>query len=409
MANIAILGYGTVGSGVAEVIRVNQDIVSSKAGEPVNVKYILDLREFPGDVNEKKIVHDFNVILNDPEVSVVVETMGGLNPSYEFSKQALSAGKSMCTSNKELVAEHGLELMQIAREHGANYLFEASCGGAIPVIRPLNSALTADKLTGLAGIFNGTTNYILTKMTNEGRDFNDVLREAQEMGYAEKNPSADVDGWDTCRKLSILSSLAYGTHVSYEDIHTEGITRTEVADIRYAEALGMKLKLVGVSTRNPDGISAIVSPMMMPESSPLYAVDDVYNAIEVTGNMFDKVMFYGKGAGKLPTGSAVVSDVVDCIANAGKSIMHDIAPEGTVMVPKEEMKHGFFMRIEGSQDEKSGEIEAAFGRVVYVRAKDAEDEFGVLTGEMKEKEFNEKAAKVEGVIKFIRTYVEKEA
>ena len=408
MVNIAILGYGTVGSGVADVIRTNQEIVSKTSGQEIRVKHILDLRTFPGDPMEKRIVHDFNIILEDPEIKVVVETMGGCDPAYEFSKAALMAGKSVCTSNKELVAEHGIELMKIAKENGVNYLFEASCGGAIPIIRPLNSCLTADMLTEVAGIFNGTTNYILTKMTTEGRNFNDVLKEAQDMGYAEKNPSADVDGWDTCRKLAILSSLAYGKHVSYEDIDTEGITGIEVCDIEYATELNHKIKLIGMSNRGLDGISAIVCPMLVPSDSSLYEVNDVFNAIQVTGNMFDKVMFYGRGAGKLPTGSAVVSDVVDCIKNADKQIMLPIETGNTIMVSKDTMKHGFLIRVSGDADERAGEIEEVFGKVKFVRLPEADGEFGALTGVMTEAEFKKKIVNIEGVIKTIRTYSEKE-
>ena len=408
MVNIAILGYGTVGSGVADVIRTNQEIVRKTSGQEIRVKHILDLRTFPGDPMEKRIVHDFNVILEDPEIKVVVETMGGCSPAFEFSKAALEAGKSVCTSNKELVAEHGIELLKTAKKHGVNYLFEASCGGAIPIIRPLNSCLTADMLTEVAGIFNGTTNYILTKMTTEGRNFDDVLKEAQEMGYAEKNPSADVDGWDTCRKLAILSSLAYCKHVSYEDIDTEGITGIEVADIEYATALHHKIKLIGMSNRGLDGISAIVAPMLVPSDSSLYEVNDVFNAIQVTGNMFDKVMFYGRGAGKLPTGSAVVSDVVDCIRNADKDIMLPIETGNTIMVSKDTMKHGFLIRISGDPDEMAEKIESIFGKVQFVSLPEREGEFGVLTGVMNESEFKKKIGNIEGVIKTIRTYSEKE-
>lgn len=238
MINIAVLGYGTVGSGVVEVINTNHASINKKAGDEINIKYVLDLRDFPGDPVEKILVHDYEVIVNDPEVDIVVEVMGGVNPAYTFTKRALEAGKSVCTSNKELVAQHGTELMAIAKEKNINYLFEASCGGGIPIIRPLNSSLTADEIDEVTGILNGTTNYILTKMTTEGSDFADVLKDAQEKGYAERNPEADVEGYDACRKIAILSSLAYGSHIDYKDVYTEGITKITATDIKYAKHMG---------------------------------------------------------------------------------------------------------------------------------------------------------------------------
>ena len=231
MIQIAVLGYGTVGSGVVEVINTNHSSINKKAGEEINIKYVLDLRDFPGDPIQEKIVHDFDVILNDPEIKIVVEVMGGVEPAYTFTKKALLAGKSVCTSNKELVARHGAELLEIARERNINYLFEASCGGGIPIIRPLNSSLTADEIDEITGILNGTTNYILTEMAEKGSDFADVLKEAQNLGYAERNPEADVEGYDACRKIAILSSLAFGRQVDYEDIYTEGISKITATDI----------------------------------------------------------------------------------------------------------------------------------------------------------------------------------
>ena len=252
MIQIAVLGYGTVGSGVVEVINTNHSSINKKAGEEINIKYVLDLRDFPGDPIQEKIVHDFDVILNDPEIKIVVEVMGGVEPAYTFTKKALLAGKSVCTSNKELVARHGAELLEIARERNINYLFEASCGGGIPIIRPLNSSLTADEIDEITGILNGTTNYILTEMAEKGSDFADVLKEAQNLGYAERNPEADVEGYDACRKIAILSSLAFGRQVDYEDIYTEGISKITATDIKYAKAMGQMIKLLAVS-RKVDG------------------------------------------------------------------------------------------------------------------------------------------------------------
>ena len=301
MVKIAVLGYGTVGSGVVEVFRENRGSISKKAGEEIEVKYVLDLRDFPGDPVEKILVHDYQVILEDPEVRVVVETMGGLKPAYEFTKQALLAGKSVCTSNKELVARHGAELMETAREHSVNYLYEASCGGGIPIIRPLCTCLTADEIDEVSGILNGTTNYILTKMTSDGTDFETALHEAQEKGYAERNPEADVEGYDACRKIAILSSLAFGSQVDYQDIYTEGITKITAEDIKYAQAIGVSIKLLATSRRVEGGVYAMVSPVMIGASNPLYSVSGVFNAIFVHGNMLGDAMFYGSGAGKLPT------------------------------------------------------------------------------------------------------------
>ena len=320
MVKAAILGYGTVGSGVAEVLSCNQELIAKRAGNPIEVKYILDLRDFPGDPNETKVVHDIEVILQDPEISIVCETMGGNEPAYTFSKRALEAGKSVCTSNKELVANHGAELLRLARENGCNYFFEASVGGGIPIIRPINNCLTAERIVEVSGILNGTTNYILTKMEQEGMLFEEALGQAQALGYAERNPEADVEGYDACRKIAILSSLAFGQQVDFEDIYTEGITSITAEDIRYATAMNKSIKLLGNSWRVDGKIYAMVCPMLLDNAHPLSGVNDVFNAIFVRGNMVDETMFYGKGAGKLSTASAVAADVVDCVKHTGKNI-----------------------------------------------------------------------------------------
>lgn len=321
MINIAVLGYGTVGSGVVEVIRTNHTSINKKAGEYINIKYVLDLRDFPGDPVEEVLVHDFETIINDPEIQIVVEVMGGVEPAYTFTKRALEAGKSVCTSNKELVAKHGVELLAIAKERDINYLFEASCGGGIPIIRPLNSSLTADEIDEITGILNGTTNYILSQMAENGSDFDEVLKDAQDKGYAERNPEADVEGYDACRKIAILSSLAFGDHVDYEDIYTEGITKITATDIKYAKVMGTSIKLLATSKKVGDKFYAMVSPVMIDRKSPLYSVNDVFNAIFVHGNVLGDAMFYGSGAGKLPTASAVVADVVDCAKHLHRNIM----------------------------------------------------------------------------------------
>lgn len=318
---IAIMGFGVVGSGVGEVITKNQDNLIKKCGEPIEIAHILDLRDFP-DSEFKCFTKDFNDILNDPEVGIVVETMGGTKPAYEFSKQLLLAGKSVITSNKELVAAHGTELLKIARERNLNYLFEASVGGGIPIIRPMFSCLTAGEATDVFGILNGTTNYILTQMFQKGETFDNALRAAQQKGYAEADPTADVEGHDTCRKIAILSALAFGNEVLTERIPTEGITKITAEDVAYAEKLGYSIKLIGHATKAKDGgVYAAVFPAFVPKSNPLAGINDVFNGIIVKGEDLGDVMFYGRGAGKLPTANAVVADVVDAIKHQGVNII----------------------------------------------------------------------------------------
>ena len=403
MIKVAVLGYGTVGSGVVEVFRVNQDTINKNVGEEVEIKYVLDLRDFPGDPVEKVLVHDFEEIVNDPEVKIVVEVMGGLNPSFHFVKRCLESGKSVCTSNKELVAQHGTDLLQTAKEHHVNFLFEASCGGGIPIIRPLYQALTADKIDEVSGILNGTTNYILSKMASDGSDFEEVLKKAQDMGYAERNPEADVEGYDACRKIAILSSLAFGNYVDYKDIYTEGITKITATDIKYAQAIGTSIKLLAVSKKTEKGTYAMVSPVMIDSSNSLYSVNDVFNAVSVHGNMLGDAMFYGKGAGKLPTASAVVEDVVEAAKNLDKTVMGDGWDSKKLeLMPLDEVPGRFFVRIKGSTASVLATVEAAFGEVDPVTIPSLEDEFAFITGEMTEAGYREKAAKVEGIISMIR-------
>ena len=357
MIKVAVLGYGTVGSGVVEVIETNREFIERRTPEGIGVKYILDLRDFPGDPFESKVVHDFNVILNDDEVAVVCETMGGVGPAYQFTKQALERGKSVCTSNKELVAKHGPELLEIARSHRCNYLFEASVGGGIPIIRPLNSSLTAERVEEITGILNGTTNYILTKMAAEGADFGEVLKEAQEKGYAERNPEADVEGHDACRKIAILASLMTGKYVDSEKVFTEGITKITSADFAYAEAAGYSVKLLGRAKVLGDETLAMVAPFLIPGEHPLATVRDVFNAVYVTGNMLGDSMYYGRGAGKLPTASAVVSDVVDCARHQGKVITCLWDKEEARLADVDESSRAFFVRAKVCARER---VAAAF-------------------------------------------------
>ena len=402
MIKIAVLGYGTVGSGVVEVFQTNRESIAGKAGQEIEVKYVPDLREFPGDPVEKVLVHDFETILQDPEVAIVVETMGGTHPAYDFSKQALEAGKSVCTSNKELVAKHGQELMTIAKAKGVNYLFEASCGGGIPIIRPLHNALTADVIDEITGILNGTTNYILSKMTSDGSDFADVLKEAQEKGYAERNPEADVEGHDACRKIAILSSIAYGKQVDFEDIYTEGITKITATDIKYAQAIGARVKLLASSRKSPEGICAMVSPVLIDASNPLYSVQDVFNAIFVHGNMLGDAMFYGSGAGKLPTASAVSADVIDCAKNPHTDIMASWTADKQELVDIGQVRGRFFVRVEGSLEDKQAQIEKTFGKVEPICLPGVTGEFAFLTEEMTEAAYKEKAEQTAGIISMIR-------
>lgn len=403
MIKVAVLGYGTVGSGVVEVFRENQDILNKNVGEEVEIKYVLDLREFPGDPVEKVLVHDFETIVNDPEVKIVVEVMGGLNPSFNFVKRCLESGKSVCTSNKELVAQHGTDLLQTAKEHQVNFLFEASCGGGIPIIRPLYQALTADRLDEVSGILNGTTNYILSKMASDGSDFEEVLKKAQDKGYAERNPEADVEGYDACRKIAILSSLAFGNYVDYKDIYTEGITKITAADIKYAQAIGASIKLLAVSRRTEKGTYAMVSPVMIDSSNSLYSVNGVFNAVSVHGNMLGDAMFYGRGAGKLPTASAVVADVVEAAKNPNQTVMGDGWDSSKLeLMPLDEVSSRFFVRINGSTASVLPTVESAFGEVDPVTIPSMDGEFAFITSEMTEAEYKEKAAKLEGIIGMIR-------
>ncbi len=398
MINVAVLGYGTVGSGVVEVINKNQDIVNKRAGQEIKVKYVLDLRDFPGDPVQEILVHDYNIILNDPEVDIVVEVMGGINPAYGFVKSALEAGKSVATSNKELVAAHGAELLKVAKNNNVNFLFEASVGGGIPVIRALIRSLTADDITEITGILNGTTNYILSKMSAEGSDFDSVLKKAQEKGYAERNPEADVEGYDACRKIAILTSLVCGKQVDYQDIYTEGITKITDTDIKYAKAMGCTIKLFGTSKFEEDSIYSMVAPFVIPTDHVLGNVNDVFNGVFMHGNMLGDTMFYGKGAGKLPTASAVVSDVVDEAKHMGKNIMTIWEEEKIELGNILERKCKFFARVKSSK----ADIENTFGAVTYVEIPDVSDEVAFVTEVISEGDFQEKIKNLD-LVSRIRT------
>ncbi len=396
MIQVAVMGYGTVGSGVVEVLNVNKESIAKRAGEELNVKYVLDLRDFPGDPVQEVITHNFDDIVNDAEVKVVAEVMGGIEPAYTFTKKCLLAGKSVCTSNKALVEKHGAELLAIARENNVNYLYEASVGGGIPIIRPLHTSLTADVIEEISGILNGTTNYILSKMTFEGSDFDEVLKDAQAKGYAERNPEADVEGHDAGRKIAILTSLISGKKASFEDIYVEGITKITPADINYAKKLGRAIKLLGTSKKIGDTYSIMVAPKLIPAGHPLYSVNDVFNAIFVRGNMLGDSMFYGSGAGKLPTASAVAGDIVEA-AMADGNTGHFWTEEKVALADLSTVTHKFFVRT----TENADAVKAVFGEVQILSDVEA-GEIGFVTECMSEAQYREKAEKLNGIISMIR-------
>ncbi len=408
MINIAVLGYGVVGSGVVEVLRMNKGIIDANAGKKVRIKYVLDIIDFPNDPVQEFIVHDFDTILNDEEVDIVVEAMGGLEPAYTFVKQALLYKKHVCTSNKALVAEYGNELIKYAKENNVSFLFEASCGGGIPIIRPLNTAMVADDISSIVGILNGTTNYILTHMEKESLSFDDVLREAQRLGYAEKNPASDIEGTDTCRKLAILSSIAYDNYFDYKEIKTEGITNIDINDMLYAKAIDKKIKLLGFSKKEDgENTFAIVAPFLISNNNPLYNVNDVLNAILVHGNAVNDVMYYGSGAGKLPTASAVVSDIVEIAKNIDRHIPLRWNSEKLELSDIKDIKFRYFVRIKGNKNEMQDELEHIFGSLKKVISLDEiYGEFAVITNYMSENRFNEVTKDLDCVLNRIRIFNE---
>ena len=389
---IAVMGYGTVGSGVVEVFYKNYASIKRRSGMEMDIKYILDVRDFAGSEYESKFIKDFDIIEKDPEIAVVVETIGGLRPAYDFVRRSLAAGKSVVTSNKELVAEKGAELLDIARENGVAFLFEASVGGGIPIIHPLHQCLAANEICGIDGILNGTTNYILTKMIREKLSFDAALRQAQELGYAERNPDADILGHDACRKICILAAIAFGRHIYPKYVYTEGVTSITAEDVDYARSFGGVIKLIGSTSRREDGrVQIEVSPAFVPAESQLSGVDDVFNGILVRGDATGEVVFYGKGAGKLPTASAVVSDVIEAAKGAaGAKTLYWIDTGRDETVPHGEVEHSFYLRVGGSQ--AAGLLGNA--RQLH-RAGQPEDEFAVITGVMSYDELEEKKKAIE--------------
>ena len=401
MAKAAVMGYGVVGSGTAEVLIKNRKSIANKAGEEISLKYILDIRKFPGDPNEALITDDFEKILNDPEVTVVAEVMGGLNPAYEFSKKLLMAGKSVVTSNKELVSVHGPELMKIAKENNVKYLFEASVGGGIPVIKPLNNCLWANEVSEIKGILNGTTNYILTQMFSEGVDFKSALADASAKGYAEKDPTADIEGHDAQRKISILASLAWGNYVNPSEVKTTGITQISDADVAYAEFMGGAIKLIGSAKKTEEGILCSVEPQIVKCESPIFSVNGVFNCVMITGDAVGDVMFYGQGAGKLATASAVVSDIIEAVTD--KEIRYPFSyeiKEGFALLPYEETEANYLVRVSKNSEyniEKISELSDKETRIMEIR----DDEIAFISEKMKSGKLDSELAGME-VIKKLR-------
>ena len=393
---VAIMGYGTIGSGVAEVLEVNKDVIAKRVGEPLELKYVLDLRDFEGDPIADKIVHDYKTIVEDPEVDIVVETMGGVEPAYTFVKAMLEAGKNVATSNKALVADKGADLIATAKANNVNFMFEASVGGGIPIIRAIQECLTGDVVEEIAGIVNGTTNYMMTEMSEKGSDFDVVLKDAQAKGYAEKDPTADIEGHDACRKIAILTSLVAGRHVDYNDIPTEGISHITATDIKYAKAMGRAIKLLATSKEVGDTYVARVAPFLLDPSHPLYNVNGVFNAVFVHGNMLGDGMFYGSGAGKLPTASAVVGDVVRMAKHVNMNIKIEWHHDKLELADASQMENRFFVRTTSDK----AAVEAAFGEVEYVDA-GVSGELGFVTSLMKECDYVAKSAGVD-VLQMIR-------
>jgi len=389
MVNVAILGFGTVGSGVAEVLTMNEQSIDARVNDQVRLKYILDVRDFPDSPYQGCFVKDFSVIENDPEVDIVVETIGGAKIALEFTQRALKAGKSVVSSNKELVATHGYDLLQLAKANGCSYLFEASVGGGIPILRPLTSCLAANEIEQVTGILNGTTNYILTRMIRAGLTFEQALKEAQDNGYAEKDPTADVDGHDACRKICILSALSYGQHVYPDQVPTEGIRGVTLEDVAYADSCGYKIKLLGRAIRQEGGkVCAFVAPHLVPGENPLACVEDVFNAIAVRGNAVGDTMFYGRGAGKLPTASAVVADVIDIAKDRKKDRRNAWGPGAADLTVSPDVLSGrWYVRAQASADQARqacGDIQ------VLARSGAPVGEVAFLTGSMTQPELMEK-------------------
>lgn len=400
MKKVAILGFGTVGSGVYEMLRVNKEKIESVCGSEIQVAYILDIRDFSDREDRDIFVKDFDKILNDPEVGIVAEVIGGVHPAYDYTLAALKKGKSVVTSNKELVAKKGAELLKVAKEHDVNYMFEASVGGGIPVIRPLHNCLAANEVDEVCGILNGTTNYILTEMLKKGKSFSDALAEAQKLGYAERNPDADVLGIDSARKISILMALVTDYMIDADSVHTCGITEIDEYDVKYAEKMGAVIKLMGYGYKKDGKIFAAVAPSVVGFDFPISAVNGVFNAISATGNAVGEVMFYGRGAGKLPTASAVVADICDIAKDPGnKNYFWSDAPSDMVL-PLSDAEESYLVRIKEADIKKA---EKAFGVTEFITLSEASGEAAFVSPVMKNKDFDRAADNLD-IIKKIRIH-----
>lgn len=393
MCKVGVIGYGVVGSGTVELFEKNRESICKKVGEDCDIKYILDLRDFPDSPFAGKMIKDFNIMLDDEEIEVVAEVVGGVTFAYDYTKRLLEKGKSVVTSNKELVATHGAELLKIAQNHNCNYLFEASVGGGIPIIRPLNKCLAGNSIEQISGILNGTTNFILTKMIKEQMDFESALKMAQDLGYAEKDPTADIEGEDACRKICILGSLAYGKQIHPEMVHCSGISHITLDDVEYAENAGYAIKLIGsVKPVDEEHVTAIVCPRLVSKSNLLASVDDVFNAISVTGDGVGDVLFYGRGAGKLPTASAVVGDIIDCLKHHNRvlAMSWDECDDKNYVVNYKKAEVSMYVRIKADDAEAlKASISEMFGKLMYIeRAGRPENEIAFITPNMVEEDID---------------------
>ena len=394
---VAILGLGTVGSGVYKLIQKRADVMEKTIGAQMEVKKILvrNMNKKREGVDASLLTDNWNDIIEDDEIQIVIEVMGGIEPAKTMILEALRAGKNVVSANKDLIAEEGHVLLATAEENRVDFLFEAAVAGAIPIIRPMKQCLAVNDISEVVGIVNGTTNYILTKMTEEGMDFSDALEKAQELGFAEADPTADVEGADACRKIAILSSLAYGKFLNYENIYTEGITKITPADMEYAKELGMTIKLLATSRRIGDAFYAMVAPFLVGQESPLYSVNDVFNAVFVHGNVLGDAMFYGSGAGKLPTASAVVADVVDEAKHLHRNIMTNWSSRDLELMDLDDVEGRFFVRVSNTTMD---EVEKAFGDVQTIEPDNLPEEFGFITPKMKQAEYKEKISKLDGKV-----------
>ena len=383
MTNVAILGFGVVGGGVADLLTNNKEQVTRLGGDEINIKYILDLRDFPASPFANRVIHDFNIIASDPEIDCVIEVMGGSHPAYEYTMAALKAGKSVITSNKEVVARYGHEFLKAAEENRVCYRFEAAVGGGIPVISPMISLVGQNKISEVRGILNGTTNYILTKMFSLGASFEESLRDAQEKGYAERNPDADILGIDACRKISILTSLVTGILPETDAVYTEGITGIRAEDVKNAERLGLSIKLLGRCIVTDDGMQVMVAPFMLRCDSSLASVRGVYNAVEVVGEPIGNIMFYGQGAGAGATASAVVGDLMQIMRSGRNCAQPTMVKSCEGLLPFSNFECRHYLAVKNAK----AEVEAAFGKAQFIS--DGE-EIAFVTEKMRENTLGEK-------------------